>query len=314
MRLFKIMNQVKINPVILENVSKTYKDIKAVCGLSFSIDESTCFGILGPNGAGKTTTMKMLTGKAMRDDRKDSKINIFGFDPCSHELEIKYISGIVPQENNLDEELNVMQNLLVYTKFYGIKKRIAKNKIEELLDFMELGAKKNAKVRQLSGGMKRRLVIVRALLNNPKILILDEPTTGLDPQVRHSIWDKLRILKKDGVTIIITTHYMEEAFQLCDRLILMNNGKKVLEGNPAKLIKDNIEKYVLELFNKDIMKKIKIGRDIRIDKTENRIFLYSDDIRNLEVISKKTKPGDFYLRQSNLEDLFLTVTGRKLYE
>ncbi len=308
------MNQVKINPVILENVSKTYKDIKAVCGLSFSIDESTCFGILGPNGAGKTTTMKMLTGKAMRDDRKDSKINIFGFDPCSHELEIKYISGIVPQENNLDEELNVMQNLLVYTKFYGIKKRIAKNKIEELLDFMELGAKKNAKVRQLSGGMKRRLVIVRALLNNPKILILDEPTTGLDPQVRHSIWDKLRILKKDGVTIIITTHYMEEAFQLCDRLILMNNGKKVLEGNPAKLIKDNIEKYVLELFNKDIMKKIKIGRDIRIDKTENRIFLYSDDIRNLEVISKKTKPGDFYLRQSNLEDLFLTVTGRKLYE
>jgi lipooligosaccharide transport system ATP-binding protein len=258
--------------------------------------------------------MKMLTGKAMRDDRKDSKINIFGFDPCSHELEIKYISGIVPQENNLDEELNVMQNLLVYTKFYGIKKRIAKNKIEELLDFMELGAKKNAKVRQLSGGMKRRLVIVRALLNNPKILILDEPTTGLDPQVRHSIWDKLRILKKDGVTIIITTHYMEEAFQLCDRLILMNNGKKVLEGNPAKLIKDNIEKYVLELFNKDIMKKIKIGRDIRIDKTENRIFLYSDDIRNLEVISKKTKPGDFYLRQSNLEDLFLTVTGRKLYE
>ncbi len=298
--------------VTLENISKRYREVQAVKNLGFSIAPSTCFGILGPNGAGKTTTMKILTGKAIRD--RNGRINIFGYDPEVNELEIKYISGIVPQENNLDEELNVRDNLLVYSKFYGMKRKLASNKIDELLEFMELSGKKKAKVRHLSGGMKRRLVIVRALLNNPRLLILDEPTTGLDPQVRHTIWDKLRILKKEGVTIILTTHYMEEAFQLCDRLIMMNCGEKVLEGCPAKLIRDNIEKYVLEVLNPDSFKKIKPGAGIRIDKTENRIFIYSDSIRPLENISGKIKPGDFYMRQSNLEDLFLNVTGRKLDE
>jgi len=300
--------------ITVKNVKKTYKDITAVNNLDFEVESSTCFGILGPNGAGKTTMMKMLSGKVLRDNTKESMINVFGYDPKNHELEIKFLSGIVPQEDNLDDELNVMQNLIVYSKFYGLSGKKTKNRIEELLDFMELGNKKKSRVRELSGGMKRRLVIVRALLNDPCLLILDEPTTGLDPQVRHIIWDKLRILKKEGVTILLTTHYMEEAFQLCDKLIMMHKGKKVLEGNPLSLINDNIEKFVLEILNTKKLKNIKITKDIHLDKTDNRAFLYADDLDLLKEITLKLNPGEYYLRQSNLEDLFLHITGRQLNE
>ena len=300
--------------VKVKNVSKNFKNLLAVNKLSFNIKKSTCFGILGPNGAGKTTMMKMLSGKTIRNLSNDSRINIFGYDPLHNELEIKYLSGIVPQEDNLDIELNVIENLLIYSKFYGIKIEFAKKKINDLLHFMELSNKAKAKIRHLSGGMKRRLVLVRALLNDPKLLILDEPTTGLDPQVRHIIWDKLRILKNNGVTILLTTHYMDEAFQLCDNLIMMNKGKKVLEGNPDKLISDNIEKYVLELLNINSKSIIKRSKNIRMEKTENRIFLYSNKLNLLEKLSKTITPGDFYLRQSNLEDLFLQITGRYLNE
>ena len=179
---------------------------------------------------------------------------------------------------------------------------------------MELTNKKNSKIKHLSGGMKRRLVIVRALLNNPRFLILDGPTTGLDPQARHIIWDKLRLLQNNGVTILITTHYMEEAFQLCSKIIMMHNGEKVLEGNPSLLILENIEKYVLEIFDAKIADKIKIEKNIRVDKTENRFFLYSNYLKLLQITSKNLKAGDFYLRQSNLEDLFLKTTGRGLNE
>ena len=258
--------------------------------------------------------MKMLYGKVRRNFKYHGQIRVFGYDPIKNELEIKYVSGIVPQENNLDLELSVIQNLMVYSKFYSIKKKTAMERIENLLDFMELSNKKNSKIRQLSGGMKRRLVIARALINDPKLLILDEPTTGLDPQVRHIIWDKLRILKKGGVTILLTTHYMEEAYQLCDKLIMMHKGEKVLEGNPAALIKRNIEKFVLEILNIKEVKNIKPSKEIRIDKTENRFFLYSNKLKIIENISKTFNPGDFYFRQSNLEDLFLKITGRGLHE
>ena len=300
--------------IVVNNISKTYKKLKAVDDLSFEVEKSHCFGILGPNGAGKTTMMKMLYGKVRRNFKYHGQIRVFGYDPIKNELEIKYVSGIVPQENNLDLELSVIQNLMVYSKFYSIKKKTAMERIENLLDFMELSNKKNSKIRQLSGGMKRRLVIARALINDPKLLILDEPTTGLDPQVRHIIWDKLRILKKGGVTILLTTHYMEEAYQLCDKLIMMHKGKKVLEGNPAALIKKNIEKFVLEILNIKEVKNIKPSKEIRIDKTENRFFLYSNKLKIIENISKTFNPGDFYFRQSNLEDLFLKITGRGLHE
>ncbi|MCK4797266.1 MAG: ABC transporter ATP-binding protein, partial [Spirochaetes bacterium] len=293
--------------IVVNNISKTYKKLKAVDDLSFEVEKSHCFGILGPNGAGKTTMMKMLYGKVRRNFKYHGQIRVFGYDPIKNELEIKYVSGIVPQENNLDLELSVIQNLMVYSKFYSIKKKTAMERIENLLDFMELSNKKNSKIRQLSGGMKRRLVIARALINDPKLLILDEPTTGLDPQVRHIIWDKLRILKKGGVTILLTTHYMEEAYQLCDKLIMMHKGEKVLEGNPAALIKRNIEKFVLEILNIKEVKNIKPSKEIRIDKTENRFFLYSNKLKIIENISKTFNPGDFYFRQSNLEDLFLKI-------
>jgi lipooligosaccharide transport system ATP-binding protein len=297
--------------IIVKNVYKNYGSLAAVKNLSFSVSKSHCFGILGPNGAGKTTMMKMLYGKARRDK---GEVSVLGYDPKHCELEIKYISGIVPQEDNLDDELTVIQNLLVYSKFYGLKKNLAMERIKYLLDFMELSEKINSPIRALSGGMKRRLTIARALLNNPQILILDEPTTGLDPQVRHLIWDKIRMLQKEGVTVLITTHYMEEAFQLCDSLILMDKGIKILEGNPSQLILDNIEKYVLEIWNDpDIEKKISVV-SIRIEKANNLNYCYSNNLNDLEKLSKDLKTGDFYLRQSNLEDVFLKTTGRGLHE
>ncbi|MBN1699935.1 MAG: ATP-binding cassette domain-containing protein [Spirochaetales bacterium] len=303
----------------IENVTKTYHSLIAVKSIGFEVPKSTCFGLLGPNGAGKTTMMKMLYGKAGRDPGPEGKISIFGFDPAMDELKIKYISGIVPQENNLDDELNVEQNLFIYSKFYGMNRKEAGKRIDGLLDFMELSVKRKAAIDELSGGMKRRLIIARALLNNPKILILDEPTTGLDPQVRHIIWDKLRILKKEGVTILLTTHYMEEAFQLCDRLIIMNLGEKILEGSPSTLIRNNIEPYVLEIYDTDHEetdrgKKTSETIPVRMEKTASRILLYSENLGRLEEISSAYKQGSFYLRQSNLEDVFLKITGRGLNE
>jgi lipooligosaccharide transport system ATP-binding protein len=290
-----------------------------VDNVSFRVEKARCFGLLGPNGAGKTTLIKILYGKTKRDKPlpgKQSLVNVFGYDPLQNELEIKYLSGIVPQEDNLDLELSVIQNLLIYARFYGLSKRKVLSHIESLLEFMELSDKINSKIRELSGGMKRRLIIARALINNPQLLILDEPTTGLDPQVRHIIWDKLRKLLKEGVTIIITTHYMEEAFQICDRLIIMHKGKKILEGIPQNLVSKNMEPYVLELYNPDPdhFSRNEFIQSLRMEITDSRILLYSDALEPLQKITKKYPAGQYYLRQSNLEDLFLKATGRKLNE
>ncbi|MFC1858748.1 ABC transporter ATP-binding protein [Thermodesulfobacteriota bacterium] len=298
----------------VDNTSKSFRKIKAIDSLSFEVEKAQSFGLLGPNGAGKTTMMNIIYGKTRRDDPQPGQINVFGYDPLNNELEIKYLAGIVPQENNLDIELSVVQNLLIYSKFYGLGKRDVMPRIEYLLDFMELSDKKEAKIKELSGGMQRRLILVRALIHSPKLLILDEPTTGLDPQVRHLIWDKLHMLKQEGVTILITTHYMEEAFQLCDNLIIMHNGKKVLEGNPAALVQENMEPYVLEIFKRAATEKVNPPPDVRMEKTFSRMLVYSYNIKALENISAVFQPGDFYIRQSNLEDLFLKTTGRNLNE
>jgi lipooligosaccharide transport system ATP-binding protein len=295
-----------------ENVVKTYGKLIAVNNLSFQVKKSSCFGILGPNGAGKTTMMKMLYGMNRRDKADGGNINVFGLDPDVDELKIKYLTGIVPQEDNLDAELNVVQNLKIYANFYGLSKKETKPRIEELIDFMELSEKKKEKIRHLSGGMKRRLVIARALLNKPRLLILDEPTTGLDPQVRHLIWDKMRLLKSQGVTIILTTHYMDEAYQLCDELILMDKGSKVLEGKPGELLDCHIEKFVLEIIDASASTSFDNTEGIRSEGTLNRTLLFSNSIANLEKITEKLKRGTFYLRNSNLEDLFLKITGRQL--
>ena len=303
----------------VEKVSKKYGELTAVDKLSFVVEKAHCFGLLGPNGAGKTTMMKMIYGKALREKINGGTIDVFGKDPAKDELKIKSFSGVVPQEDNLDAELNVTENLKIYAKFYGIRGGDSSKRIESLLDFMELGDKKKSMIRELSGGMKRRLVIVRALLNNPQLLILDEPTTGLDPQVRHLIWDKIRKLKKQGVTILLTTHYMEEAFEICDRIVIMDKGKKVMEGRPHELIKENIERYALQVLNKQSLKcleGIAFGnkKNVRLEESEEIAVYYSNDMKLLEKMAECMKTGDFYIRQSNLEDLFLKATGRALNE
>ena len=302
--------------VTVRNISKSFGKIQAVRNLSFSVEPGICFGFLGPNGAGKTTVMKMLYAKCIRDNNNDSKMDIFGYDPVTNELAIKYLSGVVQQENNLDDELNVIQNLMIYSKFYDIEVNAAKERIEYLLDFLELSDKSDSKIKELSGGMKRRLVIARALLNNPKLLILDEPTTGLDPQVRHLIWDKIRQLKKQETTVLLTTHYMEEAFQLCDNLLIMHKGQNIMEGRPKQLMKDNIEKYVLEMFDVEGVLQVSddmVRDNIRVDHTPGVTRYHCDDIEVLKNLAiSYLKIDNYLIRQTNLEDVFLRATGRQL--
>ncbi|MBD3307622.1 ATP-binding cassette domain-containing protein, partial [candidate division KSB3 bacterium] len=268
------------------------------------------------NGAGKTTMMKIIYGRCVRDAPRDSIVNVFGYDPRTHELEIKYLSGVVSQEDNLDDELNVFQNLLIYSKFYGMPRRQTRQRIEELLQFLELSEKRQARIRDLSGGMKRRLVIARGLLHTPRLLILDEPTTGLDPQVRHLIWMKLRQLKKQGLTILLTTHYMEEAFQLCDTVLIMDEGRKILEGKPQTLLEQHIEPYVLELLTPEAATSARDAdpdaEAIRRDTSHDPPVFYSRDMQALKAFAETLDTTEYYLRQSNLEDLFLKTTGRKL--
>jgi lipooligosaccharide transport system ATP-binding protein len=298
--------------LVVTDVKKTYSGgFEAVKGISFQVETGEFYGLLGPNGAGKSSLMRMLYNKS---ERTGGSIEVLGYDPAVHELEIKFLSGIVPQDDNLDVDLDVATNLQVYANFYGLPKKAARGRIDELLEFLELGEKRKAKIRELSGGMRRRLIIARALLNNPQLLILDEPTTGLDPQVRHLIWDKLRLLKKQGVTLLITTHYMEEAFQLCDRLLIVDHGLKVLEGRPIDLVKGHIESYVLEIIQREASASLTYQGPARRETIEDRVTFYSNSAAELETIAAGLNPGDFYLRQSNLEDVFLKTTGRSLHE
>jgi len=306
-----------VKVIKVHNISKSFGRVCAVCDLSFEVEAGTCFGLLGPNGAGKTTMMKMIYGRSRRDDHDGGTIDIFGFDPAREELPIKSLSGVIPQENNLDEELNVIQNLMIYSKFYGLPGKVARERIKVLLDFLELSEKTQAKIRELSGGMQRRLVIARALLNNPKLLILDEPTTGLDPQVRHVIWEKLRQLRAQGTTILLTTHYMEEAFQICDRVLIMHKGRKVLEDSPQRLLQDNIEAYVLEVPVTDgepAVLQTRLPEGVRVDRAEGMVRFYADDVDDLKSVADQLSDGHYYLRQSTLEDVFLKATGRRLNE
>ena len=300
----------------VENISKSFGEVRAVCDLSFSVEAGCCYGFLGPNGAGKTTAMKMIYGKCTRDRDCEGLMDIFGYDPAKNELAIKYLSGVVQQEDNLDEELDVIQNLMIYSRFYDMPKIAAKERIEYLLDFLELSEKAASKIRELSGGMKRRLVIARALLNSPRLLILDEPTTGLDPQVRHVIWDKIRQLQKQQTTVLLTTHYMEEAFQLCNYMLIMHKGQKIMEGKPAELMDENIERHVIEVLDAERAGQIgteKLSDEIRVDRALNVVRYYSNNMEALKKLAaSELKAGNYLIRQTNLEDVFLRATGRHL--
>jgi lipooligosaccharide transport system ATP-binding protein len=227
-----------------QGLTKRYGDVAAVDGISFSVRAGESFGLLGPNGAGKSTTMKMIGGVTQRTS---GTLSIMGLDPDSNGPEVRAHLGVVPQQDNLDEELRVRDNLLVYGRYFGLPMSYLRPKADELLEFAQLTDKAKSKVDALSGGMKRRLTIARSLINEPRILLLDEPTTGLDPQARHILWDRLFRLKEQGVTLILTTHYMDEAEQLCDRLIVVDKGRIMAEGSPAELIRQYSTREVLEL-------------------------------------------------------------------
>jgi lipooligosaccharide transport system ATP-binding protein len=307
----------------IEHLHKHYGDFEAVHDLSFTVPAGRCTAFLGPNGAGKTTTIKTLYGKALPDRHPETGISVLGFEMPRQELEVKARTGLVPQDNCLDEELNVAQNLAIYARFYGMDKRQARARIGELLEFVELSDKAKNRVKELSGGMQRRLVIARALLNNPRLLILDEPTTGLDPQVRQLIWDKLRSLMRGGVTVLLTTHYMDEAWQIADEIIIMDKGRKVLQGQPRELMAREIEAWVLEILHPAALEgasaaalidSLAAAGRLRRENSRERVLLYCADQTVLDGLARQLPAGAVLQRPSHLEDLFLKATGRSLNE
>jgi lipooligosaccharide transport system ATP-binding protein len=300
-----------------KGLTKVYGEFVAVDGIDFEVKKGEAFGLLGPNGAGKSTTMKMI---ASTSRRTSGELEILGKDPDQHGPEIRAHLGVVPQQDNLDRELKVWENLMTYGRYFGLSRKYLKVKIEELLAFAQLEEKRNNKTEELSGGMKRRLTIARGLVNEPEILMLDEPTTGRDPQARHVLWDRLFSLKELGVTLVITTHYMDEAEQLCDRLVVMDKGKIMAEGSPAALIKEYSSKEVLEVRfgsknNAAVAKKLEKFGD-RIEVLPDRILIYSaNGEKELEKITKLgLHPITSLVRRSSLEDVFLRLTGRTLVE
>ena len=296
---------------------KIFGDFIAVDGIDFDVKRGEAFGILGPNGAGKSTTMRMV---ASTSHRSGGDLEILGKDPNSHGPEIRAHLGVVPQQDNLDRELKVWENLYIYGRYFGLSRKFMKAKIEELIEFAQLEEKRNSKTEELSGGMKRRLTIARALVNDPEILMLDEPTTGLDPQARHVLWDRLFRLKEQGVTLVITTHYMDEAEQLCDRLVVMDKGKIMAEGSPAELIKKYSSREVLEVRfgssqNEDAAKKIS-GLGDRSEILPDRILIYAENGESVleQIVKLGLSPLTSLVRRSSLEDVFLRLTGRTLID
>lgn len=295
-----------------KNLTKKFGDLTAVNNIDFEIFKGENFGFLGPNGAGKTTIMKMIQGVS---PLTDGKLILAGMDIAEHARTIKEIVGVAPQEDNLDPDFTVFQNLTVYARYFDIPKEKAKTRADELLKFMQLEEKHDVVMTALSGGMKRRLILARALMNDPQILILDEPTTGLDPQARHLIWTKIRNLKKQGVTVILTTHYMDEAAQLCDRIIIMDQGKIIEKGEPFQLVKEHVGEEVLEVLNsEESMACLKqYFPDARIDIVEDKIQVFANKPRG--ILTKILEESSFrgaLIRDSNLEDVFLKLAGRSL--
>ncbi len=299
-------------------LTKTFDGFTAVDGIDLDVRTGEAFGFLGPNGAGKSSTMRMIGAVS---PVTSGELRILGLDPATHGSKIRARLGVVPQEDNLDAELTVRQNLLVYARYFGIDRRTARERADELLDFVQLTDRANDRVDPLSGGMKRRLTIARALVNEPDVLLLDEPTTGLDPQARHVVWERLYRLKQRGVTLVLTTHYMDEAEQLCDRLVVMDKGTIVAEGSPRQLIEQWSTREVVELrFTVDddtAMLAEKLGGiGSRVEALPDRVLVYADDgdavaeeVHRLGFTAEST-----LVRRSSLEDVFLRLTGRTLVE
>jgi lipooligosaccharide transport system ATP-binding protein len=296
---------------------KRFNDFVAVDGIDFSISRGEAFGFLGPNGAGKTSTMRMI---ASVSPVTEGTLRVFGQDPASEGDQIRARLGVVPQQDTLDTELTVFENVFIYGRYFGLSGDVLRPRIEELLDFVQLLERRNDKTEPLSGGMKRRLTIARGLINEPEVLILDEPTTGLDPQARHVLWDRLYRLKQQGVTLIITTHYMDEAEQLCDRLVVMDRAKIVAEGSPLDLIREYSTRDVVELrFPLGVQETLGdrlSGLAKRVETLPDRVLLYTDDgdATTAAVHGQDLSPEGVVVRRSTLEDVFLRLTGRTLVD
>jgi lipooligosaccharide transport system ATP-binding protein len=291
--------------------------VDAVKGIDIDVRRGEAFGFLGPNGAGKSSTMRMI---AAVSPVSGGDLRILGMDPAEHGPAIRARLGVCPQEDTLDNELNVFDNLYIYGRYFGIPKREVRERAEELLEFVQLTEKRHAKVEDLSGGMKRRLTIARSLINRPDILLLDEPTTGLDPQARHLLWDRLFRLKQEGVTLVITTHYMDEAEQLADRLVVMDKGLIAAEGSPLDLIRQHSTREVAELRfpvgDHDATAEKVADLGVRVEVLPDRILVYAEDGEQVleQVHERGLRPIATLVRRSTLEDVFLRLTGRTLVD
>ena len=305
--------------MVAKGLTKSFGDFTAVAGIDLSVEAGQTFGVLGPNGAGKSSTMKMVSSVS---PRTGGDLQVFGLDPDLDGRQVRSRLGVVPQEDILDMDLTARENLMIYQRYFGIPRKHTGEKAKQLLDFMQLGEKADSKVEPLSGGMKRRLTIARALVNDPEMILLDEPTTGLDPQARHLLWERLYRLKEQGVTLLLTTHYMDEAEQLADRLVIMDNAKIVAEGSPTELIASHTTREVVELRFDDgdhdasALAPVAAQSNLRVDELPDRHLVYADDGDALiaHLLDQGVRPLGTYVRRSSLEDVFLTLTGRSLVE
>ena len=306
------------NPLIqARGLVKRFGELAAVDAIDFDLQRGEAFGFLGPNGAGKTSTMRMI---GCVSPVTDGTLSVFGLDPARDGAKIRARLGVVPQQDTLDMELTVRENVIIYGRYFGLSRKELGARADELLDFVELTERANDRVEPLSGGMKRRLTIARSLINDPEVMLLDEPTTGLDPQARHVVWDRLYRLKRQGVTLLLTTHYMDEAEQLCDRLVVMDKGKIVAEGSPRELIERYSTREVVELrFDEtrpDDFAYWTDGLVSRVESLPDRVLLYTDDgdAAAHGIHERGLVPESVLVRRSTLEDVFLHLTGRTLIE
>ncbi len=298
----------------VRDLRKTYGDQAVVAGLSFAVEPGTCFGLLGPNGAGKTTTLRLCLGLTAPDS---GHITLNGFAIPADGQQARARVGVVPQFDNLDPDFTCAENLLVFGRYFGLRDADIKGRIPQLLDFAGLGSKADARIATLSGGMKRRLTLARALVNDPDIVFLDEPTTGLDPQARHLIWDRLKQLKAAGKTLILTTHFMDEAERLCDTLIVIDHGRKITEGSPRELIAEHIEPQVIEVFDElrgQLAPFVEAHRSLaeRVETSGETAFFYCRAPQPLLAKLAEVDGLRYVHRASNLEDVFIKLTGREL--
>ena len=309
---------VSVDPPLMIEASglrKSYGDFEAVKGIDVEVRKGEAFGFLGPNGAGKSSTMRMV---AAVSPVTTGSLRILGMDPATQGSQIRARLGVCPQDDTLDNELSVFENLAVYGRYFGMSRRESAARTAELLDFVQLTERAKAKVETLSGGMKRRLTVARSLVNQPDLLLLDEPTTGLDPQARHQLWDRLFRLKQQGVTLVLTTHYMDEAEQLCDRLVVMDKGVIVAKGSPAELIVEHSTREVTELrFGVGEHEAMAAKVDDLAERVEvlpDRLLLYTDDgeAAAVAVHDRGLRPLSSLVRRATLEDVFLRLTGRSL--